>query len=347
MSPLIELPDDILLEILSYFRYDYPALHALALSHRRLSPFANAPLYRKVSLDIHWPEECTFLSDSPGFSRILRTVNERPSLALLIRKLELCWVKNNFDSEPPSAFYSCINELLTKLPNVFSFKFESSGSINVISRIQLDRFDSVFMSRLRKLANTSDSSSISNIAKLIQLQNMESIWLWGSDEDIIIDASPATLQAKPNVSLRRIRFGPNIYVPAEVLRFMITLTPALRQLMCNFPGPNRYSVGPDVSTIASPGSLRLMLAPAQYSLTDLSILEGTKNEFSGHDGTRLDLSNFSALRCLTVKSKCFFKAKGPDGSRNRVFELLPRSLRVLAVSLFIVACIGRSNLGGF
>ena len=335
---LIDLPSDLILEIFSYFHSERQTLHSLSITDRRFNPLANALLYRNVYVELNWPEGCTQLSDSPIFELLLRTATERPNLVAVIQKLELQWLKDTYKVTPPQALYECINSLLRRLPAIWSLRFEYAGSINLISRFDLGRLDAKFMSRLRKLYNRSDSSSLSKIVSLIQLKSIESIYLLGSDENIIVDTQPLDCKAHPNHSLSGLRLKYDVSIPPQVLRYVLTLTPALRELRCNFPAYRiRADPGPDnpgshQSSELSPKELACTLRSVERTLTRLTLTEGARMAWSTHDGSRLDLSEFSALKYLSLKSKCFFTTTDPDGSRKGVFELLPSCLEKLEVT---------------
>jgi len=332
MLLLTELCDDILLEILSYFRGDRSNLRSLASTNRRLNPLATTILYRQVYLEFHWHQTTTELTDSPEVELLQRTVTERTSLGRLILNLDLRWNKGGLNSPPPPSLYECINRLLRKLPSVRLFHFSFSGAVSVISRFRFDLLDAAFMSRLHEFSNSHDSSSLSNIAKLIQLKSIESISLSGSDEDIIIDTLPTALQAGPKSSLLRLELEFGIYIPAEVLHCLLSLTPGLKKLSCNIPGSKLQPKSPHPPTVLSPGNLCQILEPIERTLTTLRLREGFNTNWSAHDGSRLDLSQFRALKHLTVIGKCFFAARGPSPSRSGLFQLLPLHLETLRVS---------------
>jgi hypothetical protein len=73
------------------------------------------------------------------------------------------------------------------------------------------------------------------------------------------------------------------------------------------------------------------LAPSADILARLELRDGCQ-QWLGHDGSRLDLSSFVALKYLAATASCFVVQLSLGVSRNGLYSLLPRSLEKLHVS---------------
>ena len=73
------------------------------------------------------------------------------------------------------------------------------------------------------------------------------------------------------------------------------------------------------------------LAPSMENFSSLELRDGSQQWF-GHDGSRLDLSSFVALKYLSATASCFVAPLSLGDSRNGLYSLLPRSLEKLHIS---------------
>lgn len=78
--------------------------------------------------------------------------------------------------------------------------------------------------------------------------------------------------------------------------------------------------------------LQTILLHAADTLTSLN-LHSQGQLWRQHDGTRLDLSNFTTLKSITLSAMCMCAPLSRDISRDGLFKLLPRSVEKFTVRL--------------
>lgn len=81
----------------------------------------------------------------------------------------------------------------------------------------------------------------------------------------------------------------------------------------------------------SPSHVLLTLSPLARTLTALE-LHTNGQEWSGHDGSRLDLSGFGNLKSISASAELFVAPLSLGVARDGTHKLLPRSLEQLRVS---------------
>lgn len=88
---------------------------------------------------------------------------------------------------------------------------------------------------------------------------------------------------------------------------------------------------PSMQWTFSPGRILPTLAPSAETLAMLELRDGCQ-QWLGHDGSRLDLSSFVALKYLSATASCFVAPLSLGDLRNGLYSLLPRSLEKLHIS---------------
>jgi hypothetical protein len=328
MVQLLDLPDEILLAILSHFAYNKPFLCQLALLSRRFSPIAQSNLMRYVNLQWTYnkPNMCKLL---------LRTLEDNKSLAGHVR-----WVRLH-DRGYDEKAHDQANKLLVQLPSVQHLEIDvSDGSPKFRPpSLELNR-----MSSLRTVKYTFDKLSGTDFYALMSLDKVKDI-----------EANYINFQSLSGLPKKRERRSAPLsnltfrydHLPMGVLHELLTWPAALRKLSCPIPGAagkDRWNILPELVDPISPVQISQALSPVKHSLVELTLSRGTS---PGHDYSRMDLSDFAELKTLTAPSECFFNYKTPSsdeiGTRLGTYRLLPRTLEDLHVSILaITATIGLS-----
>jgi len=105
---------------------------------------------------------------------------------------------------------------------------------------------------------------------------------------------------------------------------------SLKSLSCTVPGAKGLRSYHTVLEKMSPLRIIKSLQHLESTLVKLK-LNGENQDWGNHDGTRLDLSSFKALKLLIVSHFLLFESCGPGPSREGVYLLLPFSLESLTV----------------
>lgn len=122
-------------------------------------------------------------------------------------------------------------------------------------------------------------------------------------------------------------------IPGQAaLRAILLRCPHVEHLVCMVPGDPKEPSAFQRATLSkfSGAAVSETLNPARHSLTHIE-LEGSFQSWPTHDGSLLDLSSFSRLKCVQLPSYCLFTAKGPGRSRTGTYARLPPSLEFLKV----------------
>jgi hypothetical protein len=114
------------------------------------------------------------------------------------------------------------------------------------------------------------------------------------------------------------------------------MTKKLQILECAVPNGEQVQVANTRGYIQinlSPAEVLSVILPVEYTLMKLVLCDVYQNYRPIHDGSRLDLSGFAALKTIKVPSNLLFQAPEAHPSRDGVFRLLPRSLEWMKVGL--------------
>ena len=333
MLLLTSLADEILLLILSYFSTDLLTLCNLAVSSQRFNDLATPIIYYDINL-------CQRHSIvSPSFSTRLkqlhRTINERPTLAPLLRRLRLTW-RNEQCQEALKNF----NKLRAKLHWLRELELTISGTINLRFGPKSQKPNALEWSKEIKMPD--GNLQINDIVEYLLLPDLKAMHIDCIDTRTslteILQHPSRHARHDQSLSLATLSFGlfhPHPKILLEILR----LSPNLRELCCWIPGDDgheghwrgvRVYIVTMISVL-SPARIPVLLEPIQHSLRSLNLGEATQTEWPHHDGSRMDMSSFSCLKVLKTVAKCMFSAKSPDDGRKGVYRLLPPTLEELDV----------------
>jgi hypothetical protein len=124
--------------------------------------------------------------------------------------------------------------------------------------------------------------------------------------------------------------------PSALKAILLRFSGSLKQHICSVPVRNEWinympSSMSSILRTFSPGRILPTLAPSEDTLTRLELRDGCQ-QWLGHDGSRLDLSSFVALKYLAATASCFVAPLSLGDSRNGLYSLLPSSLEKLHVS---------------
>jgi hypothetical protein len=124
--------------------------------------------------------------------------------------------------------------------------------------------------------------------------------------------------------------------PSALKAIHFSFSGSLKELICSVPVRNEWidympSSWPSMLRTFSPERILSTLAPSADTLTRLGLRDGSQ-QWLGHDGSRLDLSSFIALKYLAATASCFVAPLSLIDSRNGQYSLLPRFLEKLHVS---------------
>jgi hypothetical protein len=263
---------------------------------------------------------------STTFDLFQRSLAEDPTYGLGVYALKTKWcdADNGRDLNGID-----IRHFFQQIPNL-KFLDICNGTLNIVM-ILLNPETSLHMSLqwLNIYEGTLTASTLLDIMRLPQLQRLEiQNVLHYKDEDTL----PKEFQ---NLKFRVLKFH-KCQIRRQTLAAMIKSSPSLATLSCKVPldgfsGWDHLHNTTFIGSALSPGSLLSTFITASKTLVELSLYIGSQR-WQGHDGTRLDLSNFTALRRLSASAELFVGPHSLGITRNGLYSLLPRSLRSLKVS---------------
>lgn len=334
MSLLESLPGEMIHEILSFLQHDRPSLCSLARVNRFFGALSSLYIFRHVNLSIPDPHATTWKQ----IESFVRSVDERPSLTLQVQSLGLKWTQSHF-WDTALAMGVQTNDLLSRLPNLQSLSLETYRFHRF--NIQPFSLESSPMSSLRSITISDKSIAMDDVICLMYIKTIE--YLRIVDMDGRRTSSDRHMEpTRTAAHLSTLCFGTSFYLPDHNLREVLCRAPALKDLSCNLPGREvmRGCLGATgtgdfdrkMTSSLSPAGIARALEPVRDSLVRLHLGDNAHTQWAGHDGSRMDLSQFGQLKTLRVESPCFFRDRVPDASRNGVYALLPPALEELDVS---------------
>ena len=283
---------------------------------------------------------------------LIRTFEINPSLAELVRKLDLRWdMKHRPDdtgegTDPPrSDEGTCnfkTNQLLALLPNIEYL------------RVRTDHWCWPFVPdflahnpvpRLRRLYLQWYVISLHDALPFLAIPNLEQLELYS------LDPLRPSKTVEPNGPQRKrlseLRLG-SLPLPLPSLDVLLSHLTDIKELRLGLPYADpdteieiaaRWQQSSDdilTSKMFSPHSVGVTLQSLKFTLTKLWLWnEHYTSNPRKHDGTRLDLSDFRALRKLDVPSDVFFahRLPVPSDERKGVWALLPSGLEEFKVRI--------------
>ncbi|KAE9363979.1 hypothetical protein N431DRAFT_564508, partial [Stipitochalara longipes BDJ] len=323
---LHELNDDILQLITSELDTEAGKIDLinLSLTCRRLSELARPVIPRTVCLVMPSPQLELFkrsLAENPtygdGVLRLWKIATNRPTWARGCPELHL---------------------LLCKLPNIRTCTIGELSSSGDPFAHKLLSCHLPLRNSLRHLPVEERLPTAFELISRVSLVFLHCVRIFDENEFRISDdalshseinewASPQTLD---------FRSRPSVYISPSALQGMLfSCSGSVQKLVTNIPvkqqwieDPSHQSTWYSSSRILrtfSGALLTPVFAPVSQNLTHLEISQGCQ-EWLGHDGTRLDLSSFVALKHVTASALCFVPPLGLGYSRDGLYKLLPRSL---------------------
>lgn len=317
MLLLAELPNDILLNVLTCLCNDPQSLRSLAVSSRWLHSLALPFLYRHVHLNLRRID---------GLLLYGRTVSKRPDLALLTRELKLTLPKGRL-TKAGREVLSHVNLLLGLLPNVRSFGLHLLRGFD--DTFILRRINASFLSALHGFSVGDRSLDIFELFRWLPTQNIRTLHIEKLQRLRLTETPELSPVELPLTSLS---FGSSVYFQVDQLRKVLQMTPSLNRLVCNIPVIEKGERLTWMLTLA-PSSVAYALEPVKGSLTELNLRAGAWPYWCQETKSTMDLSDFGALRNLSAPSRCFERAKDRrDSSNTGLYHKLPSNLKYLTVS---------------
>jgi hypothetical protein len=332
MVKLQELPTELLSEIFSYLAWDKQLLRNLALQCKCFSLAVRPILLRNIVLTPNGGPK------SLKLELFNRSICEAPLLASMVRSLSIIW------SESSIKLHGNIDSLLSRLTALRVLKVQNSSDHAPFKNNFLNVNN---MNKLTEVALNDTNLTVEILVRYIFLENIHRLSvLW------LRNPAPPTFDLLgyheaewPAPSLPKgktpgssplvvLDLGPIFHLPEPVLKEILSWPKALRQLRSTIPGqndPGRFGVSKQLLSTLSPESISRALSPTKDTLEDLELID-TTCEWPGHDETRMDLSDFKALRKIWVPSTCFFKNFTYGVKREGMYMLLPPSLVDLRAS---------------
>jgi len=322
---LHELNDDVLLCIVSEIVLDHRrgthALFSLALTCRSLSRLACPLIGHHVSLRVA----------SRRFKLFKRTLSENPTYGHRVLSFE------RSVSEPgyPTLNEAQLKSFLRKLPNLrtlHSLSATHSGPSVV----------PILLSRKQPLKHTLEDIilhdvivNIVEVFKLVLFPHLRRLRVETVQRrEIGGQAFSPLSRSGAKSELEVLELGEYIG-PRATKTILLHCGNSLKELSCPVPvGPHLIDDPPSRDFMIrnfSPMKILSTLFPVAQTLTKLQ-LDTTRQDWPGHDGSRLDLSSFVALRSLRASALCFVAPLSLGISRNGLYRSLPSSLEEFRVS---------------
>jgi hypothetical protein len=132
-------------------------------------------------------------------------------------------------------------------------------------------------------------------------------------------------------SISFLKLGSGFHLPEAVLNEILRYPGNLKTLVTSLPGEDCTDIfrpGQNLETPLSPIAVTTALNPTKHSLEELSLVD-ENCIWPSHDGSRTDLSNFTAIKKLQISSLCYFLPG--NSKRGGIVYLLPVSLEEIEV----------------
>ncbi|MCJ1318340.1 hypothetical protein MMC15_003668 [Xylographa vitiligo] len=309
MPTLTTLPNEVLHQILLYVEHETATLLSLSLLTPALHTLARPHLYRHITLYVSTRRDPI----SARYELLMRTLKHAPSPAPLVRHLELTLPKGVAES------YTRANALLRRLSGLTTLRISASRARTAFTPTFLAE---VLLPELASLTVEDPQLSIPVLVSWLVSPALRSL----TAPLLRFPAQPPDMPPPlmPPSPLAALNLG-TTHVPLASLVALLDRMPRLERLSLAVPG---------LPTAYSPAAIAGGLDPVRASLRVLDVCSGVPPmEDLAHDGSRLDLSAFGALREVNVPAGCLFATKRPARKgRDGVGALLPGSLEVLQIS---------------
>ncbi|KAF8856761.1 hypothetical protein BDZ45DRAFT_675246 [Acephala macrosclerotiorum] len=322
---LSELNEDVLRIITSLVATGASKIDVLNLARTCRSMYIIVRPFIAVSVDALLP--------SPKYQLLKRTLDNDPSYGLEVRSLHIERLKGRYSSYPVRQPVMDPDEtfaFLQQLPRLNVLRAE--GSRPRVAWCLLSP-DLTLRNSLQKLYLRDVRLTAIELIDIIALPELRHLDIGVSmsfKDDSILD-----IRHRPNLLQHLSLCGNEILL--STLSFITRNSPHLQTLIYRAPlhepafkdrGPGTYPAAGKLC----PSLVLSALLPLSKTLTNLEIYANgqpisRRFEMSAHDGSRLDLSQFLALKSLTASADLFVAPLSSRIPRNGCYSLLPRSLK--------------------
>ena len=309
---LLQLPDELLFDILSYLADDLKTLRNIALLSRRFASISRPFRLRRVAI---------FEKSLPLVSSLLSLGRELEAdrfCSLSIRKLHIKWEResNNVFGE--------VGRILTLLVNLEDFWVNGIlAPVRGEDALGIDWFTQHPMSRLRRVSINLRSCPVNMLSHLINLPNIVYLCF-----NIMHLVDGFVLSSNRPTELETLNLG-HSELDSGILEKILRRTPKLRSLRWQSP---EILTRDHFLTIRS-------LPPQLSSLADsLQYLDLTtfRNSNANHEAL-VDLRKFSNLRDISIPCKALFGAGDHRHNRRQnPSNRLPPNLESLMVRTHVL-----------
>ncbi|KUJ11250.1 uncharacterized protein LY89DRAFT_739445 [Mollisia scopiformis] len=258
---------------------------------------------------------------SRRFLLLKRTMNEDASYGLGVYSAKI-----EAHSSQREGTWDELREFFRYIPNLKQLSATDS-CLNVISVLLSPELS--FRQSLKKLALCDVSLTAVDFFELVRLPQLHHLEVrefmnYDDDRNFSDDFHPSQLQ------VLKLYAG---QIRCRTLQRIVGSSPSLHTLDCRSPlyGPSQKNViwgSAFIATELSPLLVLSTLLSASQTLVTLNLTTNSQ-EWQGHDGTRLDLVRFRALKHISASAKLFVAPLSLGITRGGLFRLLPPSLITL------------------
>lgn len=323
MPNLVDLPNEILLKILSIVASECPKLivHSLLTSSRRFSLLLRPLIIRhlRFHLDSDWYRPKT------RRALLMRTFNENPELKAMVHSVALVWNHGDINKD----IHEKANETLEGLSRLRSL-YILAAVANVFTECP-----SSLPTRFLEVNPLPDLREIKISDRWLPIDIMQKYMVLTHAEHITFRAefteSPSRIRTTRKSAVLNLDLKASNRVLPHVLREILGWCPKIRTLRWANPGFNAN--GDRVVHSLSPVAYSEALALTRDSLLEFELRVSWRYPFSSHwqDRSRMDLSKMRVLKSIICPAEYFFPTHAAFSSRLGLYKLLPASLEELIV----------------
>ena len=319
MCGIEALPREILSNVASFLERDRASLCALALVSHDFA-FSSLPiLVRHIDFAIRADDH----SFSEPFELFMRSLRENRKIALNVQTARLGWSTGRSTTGGNGKAYSRANDLLRILPNIHTLSLKILGPVP--TAFDHDFLDTNPLPRLRELELLDHNATATHVAKYLTLtpvQRMKVHYL-----NVHAPLNPSFLSnPSPRISNLSNLTLTHFHLPAITMSEILRFPKALQTLHCAISREERpgFHYRKSMRGNFSPATTARALEPIKDTLVELRLGDGTLTAWPRHDESKLDLSEFTALRILRTASSCFFPFPTARGrEREGLWRFLP------------------------
>ncbi|KAL3422711.1 hypothetical protein PVAG01_06867 [Phlyctema vagabunda] len=335
MPYLMDLDDNLLYEIFSELLYYRPTLYNLSLVSRRCNELVRPILYRHMSINIlpsfrprhHLPD------------LILRTLQNRPEFSLLVRSV----LVHSLDYSESTQ--QTIDAIIQMLKNVRYLKLWIARKETPLSPVILE---GGLLSHLSELHTGITRINISEIFDFLTLPSARTLTVQKLSLPVTVEDLEQLRNLRSPITELSLCAGQKYGFPPFHLRLstidgLLRCTSRLQKISFMIPTSHDAYEGPSVDLSSyrlmcelSPVKLSQALHSIASTLTELDI-KSRSETWDRHDGSKLNLKDFVALKRVSIPSRLVFPSPVPltvdDGqSRAGLYKLLPSTLENMRIN---------------